>query len=87
MAAETDSSAGFTADDIVTILKLLDATLNSIIFQGQLFGTNFHNLLNLRSNLETHVGVYTGIVAFTLWNICEDSRKHVPAHTLLFLQY
>ncbi len=46
MAAETDSSAGLTADDIATIFKVLDAELNSVILQGQLLGTNFHNLLN-----------------------------------------
>ncbi len=37
--------------------------------------------------LKTHVGIYTGIVAFTLWNICEVSIKYVPTHALLFLQY
>ncbi len=85
MAAEADSSAGLTAVDISRIFKDLDATLNQVIFQGQLFGMNFHNLLNFQSNLETCVGIYTRIVAFTLWNICEDSRKHVPVCTLPFL--
>ncbi|SJL10513.1 uncharacterized protein ARMOST_13899 [Armillaria ostoyae] len=57
MAAQTDSSAGFTADEIALIFKSLDVELESTIFQGQL------------------LGIYTGIVAFTLWNICEDSEN------------
>ncbi len=52
MAAQTDSSAGFTANDIVAISKVLDIELNSIILQGQLIGTNSHNLLNFQSNLK-----------------------------------
>ncbi len=87
MAAQADSSAGLTADDIAIIFKNLDAILNLTIFHGQLLGMNTHNLLNFQSNLETCVGIYTGIVAFTLWKICKDSRKYVPVHTLLFLQY
>ncbi|KAK0220889.1 hypothetical protein EDD85DRAFT_960426 [Armillaria nabsnona] len=51
MAAETDSSAGLTANDISLIFEDLNGTLNQIILQGQLFG------------------IYTGIMAFTLWNI------------------
>ncbi|KAK0220890.1 hypothetical protein EDD85DRAFT_1028451 [Armillaria nabsnona] len=61
MAAETDSLAGFTANDIALIFKVLDAELNSTISQGQLFG------------------IYTGIMAFTLWNIyakkCQGIRR------------
>ncbi|SJL10523.1 uncharacterized protein ARMOST_13910 [Armillaria ostoyae] len=59
MAAETDSSAGLTADDIALIFKFLDAGLNSTIFQGQL------------------LGVYTGIVVFTLWNIYTKKCKPI----------
>ncbi len=51
MAAETDSSAGLTADDIALIFQYLDAGLNSTIFQGQLLGANSHNLLKFQFNL------------------------------------
>ncbi len=52
MATQTDSSAGFTADDIVFILKIFDTELNSTILAGQLFGMNSYNLLNFQSNLK-----------------------------------
>ncbi len=52
MATQTDSSAGFTANNIVSIINVLDAELNSVILQGQLIGTNPHNLLNFQSNLK-----------------------------------
>ncbi len=52
MAAQTDSSAGFTADDIALVFEVLNAELNSVILQGQLHGTNSHGLLNFRSNLK-----------------------------------
>ncbi len=51
MAAETDNSAGFTADQIAFIFTVLDDGLNSTIFQGQLLGANAYNLLNFWSNL------------------------------------
>ncbi len=51
MVAEADSSAGSTADDIALMFTYLDADLNSIIFNGQLLGTNSHSLLNFCSDL------------------------------------
>ncbi len=51
MATETDSPAGFTADDIAVIFTTLDAILNSTIFKGQLLGMNSHTLLKFWSNL------------------------------------
>ncbi|KAK0194502.1 hypothetical protein F5146DRAFT_1036156 [Armillaria mellea] len=65
MAAQNDSSAALSADDIAYIFKELDVELNSTIFQCQLHG------------------IYTGIVAFTLWNIY--TKKFQPIRRVMIM--
>ncbi|PBL00080.1 hypothetical protein ARMGADRAFT_1024144 [Armillaria gallica] len=66
MAAQTDLPTSLTDSHIAHLTHTFDGDMNSRIFSSQL----------LVSNLK-HIGIYTGILAVTMWNISISKSWHI----------
>ncbi len=73
MVAQNTIPLNLTDAEKAFILQSLDTNLNARILISLLHGTHINSSKCFRLIMAAPVGIYTGIVAVTLWNICEEN--------------
>ncbi len=81
MTYQLDIPSDLSGSDIAAVFQYLDSQLNTEIVYAFLYGP-YSRLGLLLSHPSLHLGIYTGIVAVTLWNICECNISSVISFKL-----
>lgn len=81
MTYQLDIPSDLSGSDIAAVFQYLDSQLNTEIVYAFLYGL-YSRLGLLLSHPSLHLGIYTGIVAVTLWNICECNISSVISFKL-----
>ncbi|KAK0192551.1 hypothetical protein F5146DRAFT_507560 [Armillaria mellea] len=82
MTSQLDIPSDLSADSIAAVFQYLDTQLNTEIVYVFLYGL-FSRLGLLLSHPSLHLGIYTGIVAVTLWNIFTRKARTIGRQVMV----
>ncbi|KAK0496165.1 hypothetical protein EDD18DRAFT_233132 [Armillaria luteobubalina] len=84
MSNQLDIPSDLSSSDIAAVFQYLDAQLNTEIVYALLYGLN-SRLGLLLSHPSLHLGIYTGIVAVTLWSIFTRESRSIGRRVMVVI--
>ncbi|KAK0480797.1 hypothetical protein IW261DRAFT_1143475 [Armillaria novae-zelandiae] len=84
MSYQLDIPSDLTGSDLAAAFQYLDAQLNTQIVYAFLYGLYTHLGL-LLSHPSLHLGIYTGIVAVTLWSIFTRESRSIGRRVMVVI--